>query len=150
MHQISLPIYPNYHILNKVVSKHGIKFTIMIGINEEEEEKIDNINKEIITFNRGNRSFAVTMKDIYCYGEVNFKDIETVEKINSFDFLDYLDFAGIRIPSNYDYDTHSYSTPKSKHLYTETFSPAKLATIAHGYLGKPQRILLFNQVVRQW
>ena len=120
----------------------------MIPIDENEEMLIDNIDKKILNFNRGDRTFSVQMKDIYCYGEVDFTDKDTLDKINDFKFLDYLEEAGVRICSNYDYETHSCSSPKRYCLWTETWHSAVLAKIAHGYLGKPKRILLFNQTLK--
>lgn len=122
----------------------------MIPIDEDEEKLIDNIDKSILTFHRGNRSFSVTMRDIYCYGEVNFEDEDTLNQIKEFKFLDYLGAVGVHIYSRYDYKTHSCSSPKRYCLWTETWNPAELAKMAHGYLGKPKRILLFNQTLKKW
>lgn len=148
MKVIPLPIYPNYRILSSNRSSIGCRITVMIPINKEEEKLIDNIDKQTLTFHRGNRSFSVAMRDIYCYGEVDFRDRDTLDQIEQFKFLDYLRTVGVHIYSKYDYETHSCSTP-NKHLqWTETWSPSTLAKMAHGYLGKPQRILLFNQNIK--
>lgn len=131
--------------MSKNVSSIGTRLTIMIPIDEEEEKLIDNIDKSVLTFNRGNRTFSVSMRDIYCYGEVDFEDKDTLNQISEFKFLNYLGEVGVPIYSRYDYKTHSCSSPKQHCLWTETWNPAELAKIAHGYLGKPKRILLFNQ-----
>ena len=146
MYHISLPIFPHYHILNSNKSSARIKSTIMIPIDKDEELLIDNINEQTLYFNRGNRTFSVKMENIYCYGEVDFTDKDTLDKINDFKFLSYLEEVGVHIYSNYNYETHSCSSPKIHCLWTETWNPAVLAKMAHGYLGKPQRILLFNQI----
>lgn len=143
-----MPIYQDYRILNKNISNIGTKITIMIPIDEEEEKLIDNIDKQTLKFNRGNRSFSITMRDIYCYGEVDFTDKNTIDQISNFKFLDYLGAVGVHIYSRYDYATHSCSSPKRHCLWTETWNPAELAKMAHGYLGKPKRILLFNQTLK--
>lgn len=117
----------------------------MIPISEQEEKSIDNIRDSTLKFQRGDISFSVRMKDIYCYGEVNFTDREDLNQIDSFDFLDHLGASGIPIWSQYDYETHSCKTPKKRLLWTETWHPSVVAQMAHGYLGKPQRILLFNK-----
>lgn len=121
----------------------------MIPIDEDEEKLIDNIDKSILPFHRGNRSFSISMKDIYCYGEVDFEDENTLNQIKDFKFLNHLDEVGVHIYSRYDYKTHSCYSPKRYCLWTETWNPAELAKMAHGYLGKPQRILLFNQTVKR-
>lgn len=115
----------------------------MIPISRQEEDEIDRIDNHILVFERGNLSFSVTMKNIYCYGEVDFNDDETLNQIDDFKFLSHLEGVGIPIISRYDYETHSCSSHLKRPLWTETWSPAKLAKIAHGYLGKPKRILLF-------
>lgn len=148
MYRIPLPISPNYRILNNNRSNIGNRTTIMIPIDENEEKLIDNIGKETLHFNRGNRSFSVQMKDIYCYGEVDFNDKETLDKIEEFNFLDHLGAVGVHIYSGYDYKSHSCTSSISRCMWTETWSPAHLAKMAHGYLGKPQRILLFNQIIK--
>ena len=146
MYQIALSIFPHYRILNSKKINTGTKSTVMIPIDEDEELLIDNIDKQTLHFHRGNRTFSVQMKDIYCYGEVDFTDKDTLDKINDFKFLAHLEEVGVRIYSNYAYETHSCSSPKRCCLWTETWNPAVLAKMAHGYLGKPKRILLFNQI----
>lgn len=135
--------------MSKNVSNLGTKLTIMISIDENEEKLIDNIDKSILKFHRGNRSFSVSMNDIYCYGEVNFENEDTINQIKNFKFLEYLGAVGIHIYAGYDYKTHSCITNKSFCLLTETWNPAELAKIAHGYLNKPKRILLFNQFIKR-
>lgn len=134
--------------MNRNTSSIGTKLTVMIPIDEDEEKLIDNIDKSTLIFIRGDRKFSVKMRDIYCYGEVNFEDEDTLNRISEFKFLDYLGAVGIRIQSRYDYKTHSCSSPKRYCLWTETWNPVDLAKMAHGFLGKPKRILLFNQNVK--
>ena len=148
MHRIPLPIYPDYRILNSNCSRGRTHTTIMIPIDEDEEKLIDNIGKKVLCFHRGNRSFSVKIGDIYCYGEVDFNDKETLDKIAEFSFLDYLDEVGVRIYSRYDYESHSCTSPTNRCMWAETWNPVYLAKMAHGYLGKPQRILLFNQIIK--
>lgn len=148
MYQIPLPSSRTYHILNKYITKNSIKATFMIAISEKEEAEIDNIDKNTIQFHRGNKTFNVTKKDIYCYGEIDFDDESTLNQINDFTFLNYLDEVGVPIPSNYDYKTHSCTSPKRNYLWAESWDTLELTKMAHGYLGKPQRILLFNQNIK--
>ena len=131
--------------MSKNVSSIRTQLTVMIPIDEEEEKLIDNIDKSVLIFTRGNRTFSVSMRDIYCYGEVDFEDKDTLNQISEFKFLDYLGEVGVPIYSRYDYKTHSCSSSKQHCLWMETWNPAELAKIAHCYLGKPKRILLFNQ-----
>ena len=78
VYQIPLPIYPDFRILSKNVSSLGTRLTVMIPIDEEEEELIDNIDKSVLKFHRGHKTFSVSMRDIYCYGEVDFEDEDTL------------------------------------------------------------------------
>lgn len=144
-----LPTCQNYRILCSNIISGIIRRTVMIPISEQEEKAIDNIGDSILKFQRGNKYFSVKMKDIYCYGEVDFTNEEDLDQIDSFNFLDYLGGIGIHIWSHYDYKTHSCKTFNKQILWTETWSPAIVAQIAHGCLGKPQRILLFNEYVRK-
>lgn len=142
---IPLPTCQDYRILCSSISGRTVRSTIMIPISEQEEKNIDNIRDSILKFQRGNMSFSVRMKDIYCYGEVDFTNKEDLNQIDSFNFLDHLGATGIHIWSQYDYKTHSCKAHNKKLLWTETWHPSVVAQMAHGYLGKPQRILLFNK-----
>lgn len=142
---IPLPTCQNYRILCSSINGRTVRRTIMIPISEQEEKNIDNIGDSILKFQRGDMSFSVRMKDIYCYGEVDFTNKEDLNQIDSFNFLDHLGISGIHIWSQYDYKTHSCKAHNKKLLWTETWRPSIVAQMAHGYLGKPQRILLFNK-----
>lgn len=146
MFSIPIPIYPDYHILLNIRSSSGDKQIIMTNISEEEEDRID--KEGCITLNRGKRTFTITSKQIYCYGEVNFKSKDDLNTIDNFAFCSHLGSVGIPIRSNYDYDTHSCSFPRNRCLWTETFSPARLAIYSHGCIGKPKRIVLFSLKVK--
>lgn len=146
---IPLPTCQDYCILCSSANGGTIRRTIMIPISEQEEKRIDDIKDSTLKFQRGDMSFSVRMGDIYCYGEVNFTNEEDLNQIDSFDFLDHLGARGIYIWSQYDYKTHSCKAPNKRILWTETWSPAVVAQIAHGRLAKPQRILLFNNYIRK-
>lgn len=143
-----MPRSENYHILTKHKTVAGISQTIMIPITEEEEIAIDNIDKEVLRFDRGERTFSVTMKDVYCYGEINFADKDTINRLESLTFLDYLGAVGKHIFSNYNYVNHTCSSPKKYPLWTETFSKVLVAKYAHGCLGKPNRVLIFKHITK--
>lgn len=144
---IPLPTCQNYRILCSNIMGCTTRVTIMIPISEQEEKSIDNIRDSTLRFKRGDTSFSVRMKDIYCYGEVDFTSKEDLNQIDSFNFLDYLGISGIHILSKYDYKTHSCKAPNKRLLWTETWRPSVIAQMAHGYLGKPQRVLLFNKYI---
>lgn len=140
-----MPIHKDYHILCSNKTGSRCVSTIMTYISEEEEYLIDNLKDKIFQMTRGNQVFNVKMNQIHCYGEVDFNNQEGLDTIDGFKFLDFLGGVGIRIYSRYNYTTHSCSSPKRHALWSETWSPAYLAKYAHGFLGKPKRIILFNQ-----
>ena len=148
MFRIPLLTSPNYRIINKNINSLGSTITVMIPINEEEESNIDLIDTNTIKFNRGDRTFSVKMKDIYCYGSIDLHDEHTIDQINSFPFLSNLGSVGVHMVANYDYETHSCLSPERYYLNTETWTPIDLIKYAHAYLGKPQRVLLFKQNIK--
>ncbi len=145
-HKIVLPIYQNYHILAKHITQQEKKFIVMAPITEEEEEIIDDLTFNSISLVRGNKTFNISRKNVYCYGEVDFNDEDTLKKIDRFGFLDFLREKGVPVVSNYEYETHSCYSNKPFYLHSETWSPAELSKIIHGFLGKPKRIILFYYI----
>lgn len=146
---LPMPIIGTYHILCSNKEKRPYIQTIMIAITDEEEKGLDTLKDKTIYFERENRVFEVTTNMILCYGDVDFNNgSNDLKIIDTFKFLNHLGWVGVHIRSGYDYETHSCSFPGKTVLWTETWSPSLLAQIAHGYLGKPDKILLFNQIVK--
>lgn len=144
-HEIPLVSTLSYFILATYKTNKKLTQVIMSKISKEEEDEIDKLRDRTITLERGNRTFIVSAKQIYCYGEVDFNSQKDLDTIDTFKFLGHLGGVGIHINSNYNYDTHSCSSPKSVPLWAETWIPSFLARYAHGHIGKPKRIILFNQ-----
>lgn len=117
----------------------------MTAITEKEENLIDNLKDDIIELHRGNRTFSISRRQIYCYGIVDFDNQDDLDTIEKFKFLTHLGVMGQHIYSNYNYKTHTCSSNKNRLLWTETWSPSQLARFAHGSLNKPERIILFSQ-----
>ena len=140
--------FPHYHFLCSHKTGNRNIEIIMTYINEEEEKLIDDLKDKVLKLDRGKRTFSINTNQVFCYGEVDFNDVETLNIIDKFNFLNYLEGTGISICSNYDYKTHSCTSPKRTPLYTETWSPALLAQFAHASINKPQRIILFSQSVK--
>ena len=78
------------------------------SISKEEEDLLD--EGKDIKIDRGNRTFTVQAKKLYCYGEVDFNNgSNDLAEINTFNFLEHLDsFTGACICSDYDYKNHHY------------------------------------------
>ena len=141
-----MPIYQDYYILISRIDDKRKEQVIMTYITEEEEQELDN-SKELI-LERGNTLFQVHGNNIYCYGEVDFHEgSDDCKQIATFNFLNYLGWKGIVIPSDYHYDTHECHSPIKSYRWTETWKPDVLARYAHGCLNKPQRIVLFRRLL---
>ena len=141
-----MPIVQDYYILTSRTDAKRIEQVIMTYITEEEEQTLDN-NEELI-IERGEASFNIQGNNVYCYGEVDFnKGSDDCKKIATFNFLNYLGWKGIVIPSDYHYDTHECHSPLKSYRWTETWKPDVLARYAHGCLNKPQRIVLFRRLL---
>ena len=139
----------------------------MIGISEEEENELDNLEKKeekylklmsngdteeadcisrYLYTKRNNTVFKITRKSIICYGEIDFNtdsdDFNIIEQMN---WLGHLGIRGIDIPSHYDYKTHTAFSPHSKPLWFDTTNPALVAQYIHGVLNKPKRCCIFRE-----
>lgn len=118
----------------------------MTYITEEEEQELDERNE--LTLKRNNTIFQIHSNNIYCYGEVNFKEgSDDCKQIATFNFLDYLGWKGVMLPSDYRYDTHECHSPLTSYRWYETWQPDVLARYAHGCLNKPERIVLFRRLL---
>lgn len=141
-----MPIFQDYHILVSRTDVNHKEQVIMTYITEEEEQKLDE-SKELV-IERGNIIFKVHHNNIYCYGEVNFKEgSDDCKQIATFNFLDYLGWKGVMLPSDYHYDTHECHSPLTSYRWYETWQPDVLARYAHGCLNKPERIVLFRRLL---
>ena len=141
-----MPIFQDYHILISRTDVNHKEQVIMTYITEEEEQKLDE-SKELV-IERGNMIFQVHHNNIYCYGEVNFKEgSDDCKQIATFNFLDYLGWKGVMLPSDYHYDTHECHSPLTSYRWYETWQPDVLARYAHGCLNKPERIVLFRRLL---
>lgn len=116
----------------------------MTWISKSEESKIDHLRNNILTLVRGDKTFEITSNKIYCYGQVDFNNDDDLDIIDNFKFLNHLTDRGVAIYSRYDYNTHTCKSTSKRLMWKECFSPAELATYAHGMLGKPERIVLFD------
>lgn len=144
---IEMPLENDYHILTRYKSdKDKVIIIYMTYISQDEEFILD--KQEELNITRGNREFIIKPREVYCYGNVNLNTNSTdYNIIDGFDFLNYLSWAGLKIVSNYTYKTHKCSSPHSKPLWTETWSPAEIAQYAHACLNKPERIVLFKEII---
>ena len=141
-----MPIFQDYYILISRIDINRREQVIMTYITEEEEQELDERNE--LTLKRNNIVFQIHSNNVYCYGEVNFKEgSDDCKQIATFNFLDYLGWKGIMLPSDYHYDTHECHSPLTSYRWYETWQPDVLARYAHGCLNKPKRIILFRRLL---
>lgn len=115
----------------------------MIPISEDEEHNLDRGGLHAI---RDNQEFFILSKNVICYGEIDFsnssEDMDTIANMN---WLDHLNFQGIPVPSDYNYEEHCCCPPGKYIRYYDTTNPAIVVRYAHGCLGKPKRCCIFKK-----
>ena len=126
------------HSSNRISHK-----VIITGITEGEELLLD--DGHAITITRGDMIFVIEPKDIVAYGIIDFStNSEDYETIEEFRYLDHLGLFGVSIPANYHYDEHCAYSDTNRYKTFDTTNPARLAQYAHGFIGKPERSLIFK------
>jgi hypothetical protein len=128
---------------SRITNTKGKELVILTYLTQEEENILDEQNEIILK--RANKTFSIRKNNIYCYGDVDLNEgSDDSKEIANFDFLDYLNGIGIKIPSDYNYEHHVCYSPLKKYRITETWKPDVLVRYAHGCLNKPKKILLFR------
>ena len=129
------------HSINKIEKE----VITMIAITDKEEKNLDS---GLLICDKGNQHFCIHSDEIICYGEIDFNTAsDDYYSLENMKWLDYLDYKGISIPADYDYEEHACYPPSNFIRYTETFNPAVLAQYLHGRLGKPQRVCIFKEKI---
>ena len=118
---------------------------LMAPITEKEEALLD--KGKAFTIHRGDLSFSLNSDNVFAYGEVDFhKGTEDYENIGS--LIPYRD--RVHLPLYYDYDTHTCKTPTKMYQTRETDDIGAMAQYAHGRLGKPDKVVIFRLIAKQW
>lgn len=119
----------------------------MAPITQELEDTIDAVLQKRGNFTLiiGKTVFDIPAKNICFYGDVDFTDdSEDLEQISEANWLNSIKI-GVKIPSNYDYETHTCKSDLEKYYkYHETFNPALVVQYKHGMLGKPKKVIIFK------
>lgn len=128
------------------LTKKGYKYGVVVtSLTERDEELLD--EGKTIVIERGNCIFTISPKDIYVYGEIDFnnksEDMSVIADLNWFDT--YQDH-GLPIPARYHYKTHTATSRFNVAEWVDTTCPEKAAQYAHGFIGKPQRTIIFKSV----
>lgn len=118
---------------------------LMAPITEKEEALLD--KGRAFTIHRGDLSFSLNSDNVFAYGTVDFhKGTEDYENID--ELIPYRDV--VHLPFNYDYDTHTCKTPTKMYQTRETDDIGAMAQYAHGRLGKPNKVVIFRLIAKQW
>ena len=135
---------PFIHIVASC-ENNGVR-VVLIGITEEQEQKLDAGESLFIETDRDN--FHVNPQLCYAYGKLdlspNSEDIKTMIEANWFQSF----FVNIRMFSNYDYKTHSVTSDIPGGRWFETCNMNEYLPYLHGCIGKPKRVLIFKEYVR--
>ena len=124
----------DYHTLSvDRVSSKNIILTMITYITEEEEKDLDK-GKDIHLV-RGDMTFDINSKQVYCYGSVDLTtgsdDYNLIEDSPIFNFLSFLVESGIHIPSDYVFEKHECHSPIDRIRWTETWNPARVAQYSY-------------------
>lgn len=145
-HVIKLPVRKDYYslIAKKLLNKRT-ESVVITYITEKEEKLID--EGKTIEIKRGNCKFVIQPSNIYCYGIIDFHSgSEDSDVISTFTWLDHLITRGVCIPANYNYDKHECISKNKSPMWYDTIKCEDYVRYAHGYLGKPERTLIFRQI----
>lgn len=117
----------------------------MEPITEEQEIRIDNSIKYYgeLRYERFDKTI-ITSKDIYLYGEINFKDDNDINQINR---LNLIDDKGAYIYSTFNYDKGNYSTIDYQIKCSPTWNPIYWFMYCHCLIGKPKRIIVYREPI---
>ena len=118
-----------------------MKGVYMIEISEKEEQKLD--KREIFGVHRGDRLFSLGPANVKYYGEIDFHNGTDDYKLLEESRLFYsLEFQGVSVPANYDYDKHCCYSNTRRAKWFDTVNAAIICQYGHGVLGKPKRIAI--------
>lgn len=147
MNTIPMPcsqICNDYYLIHAF--KNGRNNSVRIyltSIDDTEELKLDR-HKEI-TITRNDKKFTISPEQVYCYGNVDFhKGSRDFTELSHFHLFPNLFYGGKIVYSNYNYENHTCESPNNYPLVYDTFNPAILLQYAHGYLRKPEKVVLFK------
>ena len=146
--RVELPTRKDYFLLICLIRANSVKHLILSYLTESEEKDLDN-DGLVILKRPPHKDILVDIKNVFCYGIVDFnKGSEDYEHISSIRALDTLTDLGISLPSRYDYNTHSADALSGRILHYDTFDFGEICQYAHGFLGKPERCILFEKTIR--
>ena len=130
-------------------SKASKELIIMASITEEQEKQLDNGSLTLVTRNK--RTFIIDASNKPVYGTIDFStNSDDYIRLEEMDWLNYLTFGGIAVPSDYDYKTHTCHSPINTYRYYDTVNPAILAQYKHACIGKPERVCIFKYWINDY
>ena len=134
----------HYHTMGCLIKTGGrVSPIIMAPIDEIEEHALD--ERTSFTITRGDTTFVIGPTNVKYYGTIDFhsgsEDYAILEESTLFHTMG---FQGAAMPANYDYEKHCCYSDRMRALWFDTVNAAMLGQYAHGILGKPKRVVIFE------
>jgi len=146
-----MPISKDYQTVICHTKKEGKAITqtrvMMTYITNNEEKTLDKSHK--IKLVRNDSTFEINSDNILAFGNVDLHTgTDDYEGIN--EIIDFNDI--VHVPANYNYDNHTCTVPYDVKGYRtyETNNIAAMAQYAHGKLGKPKKVVIFEITTKKW
>lgn len=141
-----LPTKEDYYLICRFVNNKGQLVNVIVTYLTDEEEELYE-KKYIIELKRGKHVFTISDNNIYCYGDIDLsKDSEDSEALQDLPILNSLKGIGVKLPANYDYETHSCTSDTKYVKYYESWNILDIIKYAKGCLNKPNKLVIFNYV----
>ena len=116
---------------------------IMTYLTKDEEDRLD--KRESFTIERGGKTLPVGPANVKYYGEIDFRNGSDDYKVLEESRLFFpMEFQGVSIPANYDYNLHCCYSEERKSKWFDTVNAALICQYAHGIINKPKRVVILE------
>lgn len=114
---------------------------MMIPITKEEEDNLD--KKESFTKEINDKLIPLGPSNVKYYGEIDFnQNSEDYAILEDSRMFFSMEFQGVSIPANYDYEHHCCYSEDKRPKWFDTVNAALICQYTHGILGKPKRVAI--------
>lgn len=128
-----------YRIKDRVVHK-----ILMAPITEQQEFHLDNNDSITIVINNEERT--IEKKKVFFYGNIDFSaDSDDLAVIENMNLIPRDSMRGVCIPSKYSYKNHTAVGNYIGPYWYDTTRTDLLLKFKHGCLGKPERIIVWQE-----
>lgn len=132
-----------------IISHFNFEYIVMTSITKEDEELLDQLNDSDEWEDRyikiENNKNNIKCSNILLYGDINFKDEDTINMINKKKLIDEEPFHLTNIYSKLDYDKGVIiSDLEGIFRYHQTYNKVKVLMLNHCFIGKPEKIIVYK------